>query len=58
MNVALFSGTNDYLADPTDVQLIRQQLPKGSLVADVVQNGYAHMVRQSRWFVCCLRGCR
>ena len=36
--------TNDYLADPTGVALIRAQLPKGAIVADVVQNGYAHMV--------------
>lgn len=41
--VALYSGTADSLADPTDVARLRQELPAGGIVADVVVAGFAHL---------------
>jgi len=40
--VALFSGTNDYLADTTDVVSISSKINSISLVENSITNGYAH----------------
>jgi lysosomal acid lipase/cholesteryl ester hydrolase len=43
VNTALFSGGNDYLADSTDVQKIRNEVPSSRIVYDDVQEDYAHL---------------
>lgn len=43
VNVALFSGGNDYLADSVDVQKIRNEVPSSRIVHDDVQEDYAHL---------------
>ena len=41
--IALFSGTNDWLADPKDVEVLRSELPADSIIYDVTTDGYAHL---------------
>ena len=38
---ALYSGANDWLADPTDVDVLRKHLP--NLVEDYIVDSYNHM---------------
>lgn len=40
---ALFSGSNDDLADPKDVQVLIDQLPDSTVVAAQQINGFAHL---------------
>lgn len=40
---ALYSGTNDYLADPDDVKTLVKQLPNSTLIEHVVIDGFAHL---------------
>jgi pimeloyl-ACP methyl ester carboxylesterase len=42
LNVALFTGTNDFLADPTDVQRMVKELPASKIVFQNNQEDYAH----------------
>jgi len=41
--VALFSATNDYLADPTDFQRLKSELPKNSIVKELNIEEYSHI---------------
>jgi len=43
MPVALFSGTNDWLADPTDVAKLIADLPPASIINNTVVDGFAHL---------------
>jgi len=43
MPTALYSGTNDYLADPTDVATLESLLNPSIIVSETVVQGFAHM---------------
>eukprot|EP01087_Luapelamoeba_hula_P010795 TRINITY_DN2876_c0_g1_i2.p1 TRINITY_DN2876_c0_g1~~TRINITY_DN2876_c0_g1_i2.p1 ORF type:complete len:316 (-),score=28.97 TRINITY_DN2876_c0_g1_i2:8-955(-) len=40
--VALFTGTNDYLADPEDVAQLKEALPEGNPVFELNEASYGH----------------
>jgi len=42
-NVALFTATNDYLADPDDVQKLIRELPKDRIVFEKNIPAYSHI---------------
>lgn len=41
--IALFSGNHDYLADPTDVKRMVEEIPSESVVHHDIQDTYAHL---------------
>jgi len=43
MPIALYSGTNDYLADPTDVKTLEADLNPDIIISETVVQGFAHL---------------
>lgn len=43
MPLGLYSGSNDWLADPTDVSKLRKELPNNITKQDIYIQGYDHM---------------
>lgn len=43
MPTGLYSGTNDWLADPTDVEKLIADLPTNTIVRELVVDGFAHL---------------
>lgn len=42
-NIHLFSSDNDYLADPDDVKILKNKLPKGTIKSHVNFEDYSHV---------------